>query len=152
MRDDDQGLLGKMIQRAAKFAKARSVHRVITCADCGVEKLLSDKSPCGSHEPVPETSDDTLFVRIGLVAPKAKITGHVVERKPLTNTLTYKRTDLSVPTPLKAEDDERVATGDKPIYRRKDDTPSQWGMSTEELNRKMDERASGNDPDNDPYI
>lgn len=106
MRDDHQGLLGKMIQRAAKFAKARSVHTIITCSDCGVEKLLSDRSPCGLHQSVPEKGDDTLLVRIGLVKPKAKITGQVVDSKTLTNSSSFKRAELSTRMhQQKAEDD-----------------------------------------------
>ena len=153
MREDDQSILSKLITKASHLSKTVDVQTRIKCLDCGEEKRMGDQSPCGSHPVLAAATENTFLVRIGLVPPKRKITGQVVSMKPLTNSPSQKRVDLSTPIHRqKAEADQQASTGDKPIYRRKEDTPSQWGISSAELNRKIDERESGNDPDSDPYI
>lgn len=66
MKDDAQGMLGKLMSRASGLIKPANVHQFISCTECGEWVAKGNKTPCGAHPPIPEPKDDATYVFISL--------------------------------------------------------------------------------------
>ena len=175
MRDDNESLLQKLISGASNLITPRAQIR-IQCPDCGVEKLQGDTSPCGSHPVLSDPSDDTFMIRIGFVKPKAKIEGEVVKRSDPMRQLSSQPKDIKrviehdprekeeptaeqIEAERKAELNRKIREHDPTALtgapRRKQHDSAEWGMSSKEMNRRMDIaeglEADREDPDEPTY-
>lgn len=174
MTIDNQTLLQRMIAGASNFVNRNTEIR-IQCTRCGEWIRRGDSSPCGSHPVLPSPGEDTDVVKITFVAaPKSQPEPPKVERLGRSSEQRSERwKDTSKPDPIehierppRLTDEELEAervkeqnalirehgglTG-KP--KRKQENKTEWGMSSSEINRRMDIAESGEsdipDPSND---
>jgi hypothetical protein len=165
-RDEQEGQRGliQTLRNAAIRGTAAVMGVTVThnCRHCGEVIVRGDSSPCGHHLPIPQGE----AIHIGFVAPpdllpeppKVERLGRSSEERQVSNR--YK--DPTKIDPVREQPEQKEEEGPEPYwaedpdfkpnaptYRRKQENNTEWGMSSSEMNRRIDiaERGESDIPD-----